>query len=71
VCVVGCPTYSPLRQSYSNQHGALIEDVDNNKRKEVNGNKTVNYVKAVTSEESVNYSKAVMKENCTLQQSSN
>jgi len=58
------------RQSYSNQHGALIEDGDNNNRKAVNGNKTVNYTKAVTSEESVNYSKAIMKENCTLQQSS-
>lgn len=45
--------------------------MDNNNRKEVNGNKTVNYNKAVASEESVNYSKVVMKENCTPQQSSN
>jgi hypothetical protein len=59
------------RQNYSNQHGALIEDLDNNNRKEVNGNKTVNYNKAVASEESVNYSKAVMKGNCKPQQSSN
>jgi hypothetical protein len=44
--------------------------MDNNNRKAVNGNKTVNYTKAVTSEESVNYSKAIMKENCTPQKSS-